>query len=622
VSSGFELRVHGIGDHGPLSAIGDPIMVTTPPGQQEAVERDSDVDKELVNIFRAPEATNHTVHMLSWSPSSHKNFTLLWWLALPATLVNVAGHMRPQPGGWSARIHAAAIAVTSLLLTLGYFLWSTAILEQVARLIPGWSWLESAVVWLAASIVVIASVVHIARFALNKRGLALAGIHVVAVLASAAWLVKMRPTRLPPRGILDACKFELYDSCEPHMNVLSTFMLSSTAIVLVFGTACLALWWRRKHDRTDVDGLAVAGVLLLAPVVLMNTIWALLRGAVKYVVLYLDKVLQTISTSRGLQESDRILTPTETGFDRQTGAYDSLDVVPIFAVGLLISVLVVFAGLLFRGEGRRKANPDYSGQQLLQKAIRRAQRVHDYVRSLTTQLVATALIATLLWVVWCAFMLWLLANPTGDKQSVVRLFVDLLTLAAAAGFFAVWLLPGARTRIASVGDIIGYWPVAWSPLAGTSYRSHVTEKLTKWIAADTYRPLVVVGHSQGSVISLDVIRLMSTTHNLSKLTLVTCGSPLYTLYTRFFPRHYTLETLASIQQAGVTWHNFWRDTDPIASPMPDGCGAIDHRILDEVVEIRKTLRWWRHAKLHKHGGYWTNDEQTEIVRGALPRQTE
>lgn len=54
----------------------------------------------------------------------------------------------------------------------------------------------------------------------------------------------------------------------------------------------------------------------------------------------------------------------------------------------------------------------------------------------------------------------------------------------------------------------------------------------------------------------------------ARLHLVTCGSPLSSLYGTFFPATFDGAFFARAVGGVASWRNYWRETDPIATCLP------------------------------------------------------
>jgi hypothetical protein len=80
-------------------------------------------------------------------------------------------------------------------------------------------------------------------------------------------------------------------------------------------------------------------------------------------------------------------------------------------------------------------------------------------------------------------------------------------------------------------------------------------------------PLLLAAHSQGSVLAAVAAHRLDPAGR-ARLGLITYGSPLASLYGRFFPSHFTSDWLAQLREeltadGQVRWRNLWRDSDPI-----------------------------------------------------------
>jgi RimJ/RimL family protein N-acetyltransferase len=80
------------------------------------------------------------------------------------------------------------------------------------------------------------------------------------------------------------------------------------------------------------------------------------------------------------------------------------------------------------------------------------------------------------------------------------------------------------------------------------------------------------------------------------IALLTFGSPLGSLYRRFFPLHFT-ELDALGRQISGRWINLFREDDPVGGPVGEG---IDRSPMED-----------RHGWIH--GGYWHEPEYRQAV---------
>lgn len=148
--STVEFRIHGIGNHSPWSALGRPRRAGEGAygGQSAAAVDASEVHSPallandgFVNSFSAP-VVDEPLWLLNWARTSRRIASFAWFLAIPMTMVNVAGHMRSPErddggrlprGTVAASVHLAAVLVTVAVLT-----WVIVLAETVLKHMGGW----------------------------------------------------------------------------------------------------------------------------------------------------------------------------------------------------------------------------------------------------------------------------------------------------------------------------------------------------------------------------------------------------------------------------------------------------------------------------------------------------
>lgn len=134
-----------------------------------------------------------------------------------------------------------------------------------------------------------------------------------------------------------------------------------------------------------------------------------------------------------------------------------------------------------------------------------------------------------------------------------------------------------RTRrgVNIIWDVIAFWPHAVHPFTAAPYSQRTVVDLSERIRyhvtaapGDTsFRPVVVCGHSQGSLVSFAALNLLSDAE-LGRVGLLTFGSQLRVIFPRAFPAYVNHDAIVDLRRRlGSAWINLWRDTDPLAGPV-------------------------------------------------------
>ena len=144
-----------------------------------------------------------------------------------------------------------------------------------------------------------------------------------------------------------------------------------------------------------------------------------------------------------------------------------------------------------------------------------------------------------------------------------------------------------RRMLAIPWDVGSFFSRRFHPFAPPTYRD-VVERDLKMVLSQLRGygdQIVVSAHSQGSIIAISALHSLP----VDDTALLTHGSPLASLYMRFFPVSFPPEANSTV--ASRPWINLWRPTDPIGGAV---LAADDRRIEDPHLRV--------------HGGYWFSDE--------------
>jgi len=169
----------------------------------------------------------------------------------------------------------------------------------------------------------------------------------------------------------------------------------------------------------------------------------------------------------------------------------------------------------------------------------------------------------------------------------------------------VWLFwsEAARRHIAIMYDIAGYWPRRHHPLAPLPYASEATARLAEFMSTYVGQSgrCTVVAHSQGSVLAYTSLCRMAA--GGEGIDLVTCGSPLASLYATSFPAYFRARDFQAIRERIGSWTNVYRDTDPIGTAIFETVSAsADVCILEPEPAV----------KISGHSGYWEDPQMIAL----------
>jgi hypothetical protein len=159
------------------------------------------------------------------------------------------------------------------------------------------------------------------------------------------------------------------------------------------------------------------------------------------------------------------------------------------------------------------------------------------------------------------------------SRSIALFAIGLMLLARAS-----YRNRAMRRRVGIVWDVATFWPRHAHPLAPPCYAERAVPELGQRIAYLTAgdprvddpvfkaKSVIVSAHSQGSVIA--AAALLRQGQAVSRVALVTYGSPLDRLYGRYFPAYFNPDTMDALaRRLDQRWVNLWRVTDPIGGPV-------------------------------------------------------
>lgn len=647
----MELRVHGIGDHGALS------------NQGSGVQLRSAAPVRGVLLYRAPPPPAHEVRFVNWTRTARNRVPLAWYLVLPFTLLNMASFMSPRRGG---PLHKSLVIGWGVVLTVTTWLWLVLAAETVIRyLYPATDSLKPGQVagWVLAgglcALVLSRALVNMRR---DRALVPIAVLHSIAVLAAAAVVLPAAPAALTGPGDDNCWLGDSGPRCIVFAaDVTTRFALLSMALAAAIAVL-LGLFDLVARDRTwsgtPADPLLGTGLLLVVSTVLLNVGWSAVRLMIDWGLAYVATNLGVLYRADRLQSSEAVLLPW------QRGLYGPDMVVGMFTP-LVVAVAVLLLGLLLvklrqrvrEWLARRRGTLVAFAQERRAKKRRRAALVHRLVCDSSTGTLA-AIVLVAIAVLSAASAAWMSYAPTLNRNegwlrlpslapgsASVDVFRSLTIVSAHLLFLIVALVliaPSFRKPFAVAGDVIGYWDLSTHPLAGLPYAPDVVAYLKSELRDCLKSPdsvVVLTGHSQGSVLAFTAVRELAAeteteTKPEGRLYLVTCGSPLRSLYSRYFPATFDRAARAAVSSAVSEvsapdgdghedhstlvrgWTNFWRDTDPIACPLfddPPGANQVDRMLQDPPNPLPQHDRQPLVAALREHSDYWLDEAQIGAV---------
>jgi hypothetical protein len=636
VNGPIEIRVHGVSGTPPNVMLGGP------------AERDTDFEED---VWKRSDRQDG-VRAVRWSNlTSGSPVSALWFTLIPYMLLNLAGWALPPSGAWRHRTAVVAVRAAGLALTM---IFSTVAAVgfigvggyQVLRPSVGTAW--SLVLGVGAALVVIL-VLWLATSALGERAQAdrlyLRSLHVAVALWSVWWTLLAAADEA--YGRVDAIATGGVGVGWPIpilaggaivvvglIEGLERFARPAGALLAVAAGTLLVI---------DVVGVFGAGEAGVQPEQLLTIDDPLTTIVQWFAVLALGAMVMGISRSH--REAAPVIgtlialagsTGASVGAAgiwvsaRLSGAVPPSGIAPI-AQAFLTGTLIVFAVLaivLARSAG--KDEPILRGVYL---SVVRARNglfpVLVAVPSVTGAVLAMTVAGLRLDGSAPTEFVWIaaIAATVGGIATAVALGrLGLSAPAALAGLAVVvgWLAPltgfftftgvavtvtmalplalvltrvaGAvgdrekRRTLAVPWDVGSYFARRFHPFAPPTYHDRAVADLDAVIDRFRDRGVVVGAHSQGTVV---VTSALSRAEDTGGVGLLTYGSPLASLYARFFPRYFTDEYFEAIAgRVAGGWINLWRPTDPISGPLSPG---PDDRQVDDV-------------RVRGHAAYWRDDE--------------
>jgi hypothetical protein len=172
-----------------------------------------------------------------------------------------------------------------------------------------------------------------------------------------------------------------------------------------------------------------------------------------------------------------------------------------------------------------------------------------------------------------------------------------------------------RKRIGMLWDVGTFWPRSHHPLAPPSYPERAVPDFQRriWRLNDHGAPVLVVAHSQGTVLAAAALVQQGCRAKQGEIGLTTFGAPVTRLYGWAFPAYFNADVLSTIGDTVadsaniISWRNFYYPTDPIG-------GEVVGKSTDPVLRNRRlrdpAIAWRIYGDPAPapggHSGYWTD----------------
>ena len=135
---------------------------------------------------------------------------------------------------------------------------------------------------------------------------------------------------------------------------------------------------------------------------------------------------------------------------------------------------------------------------------------------------------------------------------------------------------GRPSLISTIWDVLTFLPRSFAPLAVRCYAERAVPEFQGRIDYHIRKfsqPVVISAHSQGSIIAFAAVASLPEDY-ARNVALVTYGSPITTIFGRFFPEYFGSDAVARVRAKLPDpasdipgWRNFYRLTDPIGGPV-------------------------------------------------------
>ncbi len=235
------------------------------------------------------------------------------------------------------------------------------------------------------------------------------------------------------------------------------------------------------------------------------------------------------------------------------------------------------------------------------------------------------------WLLWAiilgqlamAFCVWQFhVQPPVVIRNIGIALAGLALPTLMAFLYSAWNDPTKRRTIGILWDVGTFWPRSYHPLSPPCYTERAIPELQRrmWWLHDNGGQVMLVAHSQGSVIATAALVQPGCRPAGDYPALITFGAPICKLYTWGFPGWFDsalLEPLVPGETARLRdWRNFSYPTDPIGGPVAPDLPAADGDPVDtEFLDPAECYYVYGQAPpaSQGHSGYWADPRVWDVI---------
>jgi hypothetical protein len=235
------------------------------------------------------------------------------------------------------------------------------------------------------------------------------------------------------------------------------------------------------------------------------------------------------------------------------------------------------------------------------------------------------------WLLWgivggqliMALCVWQLhVQPPVVIRNLGVAIAGLVLPALMAFLYAAWSNPSKRRTIGILWDVGTFWPRSYHPLSPPCYTERAIPELQRrmWWLHDNGGRVVLVAHSQGSVLATAALVQPGCRPAGDRPGLITFGAPICKLYSWGFPGYFDADLINPLKPGEdghlSDWRNFYYPTDPIGgSVAPDllaaGGDPVDTEFLDPA---ECYYVYGQPPPAPKgHSGYWADPRVWDVI---------